>query len=169
MSDPQTPPAEPTKAHIVNPPNFLKQKTKLAPGKLEDFLASADGLVGSLHDEFEAGCEVKIKQLVEIFSKRWQSAATRAQAVLEMRSLSHSLKGEAGTFGYPLITEIGDHFSDYLRETKTEAQKPEAIKSYIDAFQVVWSRRIKGDGGEIGRQLIASLMKLNEKAGVKVS
>ncbi len=155
--------AEDTKVRILNPPNFLKNKTPMAPGLLEDMLARADKLVAGLQDEFAASTELRLRRLAEIFKSQWSLSATRGEAVLEFRRIAHDIKGEAGTFGYPLITEIADLFGDYLRETQPATQKPEIVQSYLAAFQLVWSNRMSGEGGTGGRELIASLMKLNEK------
>jgi HPt (histidine-containing phosphotransfer) domain-containing protein len=148
---------------IVNPPNFLKHKTKIAPGLLDEFLARADKMVASLQGEFEAGTEMRIKRVAEIAQGAWSLPATREDAVLQLRRQCHDIKGEAGTFGYPLLSDIADLFRDYLRQTPLAKQRFEAIKAYVDTFDVVWTRRIKGDGGALGRQLIESLMKVNEK------
>lgn len=153
-----------TTVRILNPPNFLKQKIKIAPGLLDDLLAHADKLVEGLQGEFEAGTELRIRRLSECFERRWLLQASRDAAVLELRRLCHDIKGEAGSFGYPLLSDIADLFGNYLRETQSAAQRREAVKGYVDAFHVVWTHKIKGEGGEIGRQLLASLIKLNEKS-----
>lgn len=164
MSDGQHQAAQPsTIVRILNPPNFLKQKTKISPGLLDEFLARADKAVAALQTEFEAGVELRIKRLAEIGRSSWTLSATREDAVRQLRGHCHEIKGEAGTFGYPLLSDIADLFGDYLRETPLANQKIEAIRAYVDTFDVVWTRRIKGDGGDLGRQLIASLMKVNEK------
>lgn len=154
-----------TLVRILNPPNFLKQKIKVAPGLLDELLARADRMVEGLQGEFEAETELRIRRLAEAYERRWRVPATREPAVLELRRLCHDIKGEAGTFGFPLLSDIADLFGDYLRETTAATQRAEAVKGYVDAFQVMWSQKIKGEGGELGRQLLASLMKLNEKAG----
>jgi hypothetical protein len=165
MSDNQTE-VEETKVRIINPPNFLKQKAKLMPGSLDEMLANAEKMVAGLKTEFEAGAEMRIKRLSETFRTKWQPQETREQGCRELRDTCHILKGEGGSFGYELVSQIADLFGDYLRETPVASQRPEAVKSYIDTFQLVWSQRIQGTGGEAGRQLIGSLMKLNEKSGV---
>jgi HPt (histidine-containing phosphotransfer) domain-containing protein len=159
--------AAPTVARIINPPNFLRQKIKVAPGLLEDILERAERMVAALQGEFEAGTELRIRRLADAF-RRWQLPVTREDAIRDLRRLCHDIKGEAGTFGYPLLGDIGDLFGDYLRETPAATQRREAIKGYIDTFNVVWGQKIKGEGGELGRQLIASLMTLNEKAQATV-
>src|SRR4051812_8236611 len=105
------------KVTIVHPPNFLKQKTGRAPGLLEDVLGRAEKLVANLQTEFEAGTEIRINALAEIFDGRWELLATRTLAIREFRRLAHDIKGEAGTFGYPLLTDVADLFGDYLRDT----------------------------------------------------
>jgi hypothetical protein len=125
-------------------------------------------MVAALQGEFEAGAELRIKKIAEIAKLKWPALATRDASVREMRRLCHDLKGEAGTFGFPLLTDIADLFGDYMRETAIEVQRAEAIKGYIDAFLVVWGQRIKGEGGELGKQLIASLSKLNERSQARV-
>jgi HPt (histidine-containing phosphotransfer) domain-containing protein len=164
MSDSQAESAVQSIARVINPPNFLKQKAKMAPGLLDELLERADKMVAALQGEFEAGTEIRIRKLVQIFAERWAFPGTREDAVRDLRRLCHDIKGEAGTFGYPLLGDIADLFRDYLRETPVETQRREAIKGYIDTFQVVWMQKIQGEGGELGRQLIASLMKLNEKS-----
>lgn len=167
MSDP-TPEAaaeEPT-FRILNPPNFLANKTKLMAGNLDDLLKKADALVAGLQGEFEMSADGNIKKLSALYVTLYQPRNTREDGVIELRKICHTLKGEAGSFGYGLISQIADLFGNYLRETGIESQKPEAVKSYIDTFQLVWAQKIKGDGGEIGRQLVLSLMKLNEKLSV---
>lgn len=152
-----------TAVGIINPPNFLKNKVRIAPGLLEDVLARADKLIAALQGEFAAGTEIRIQKLADVY-QQWRLPETREAAIRDFRRLAHDLKGEAGTFGYDLITDIADLFGDYLRETPTGRQTAEAVKSYVDTFQMVWSQRITGDGGEAGRQMIAGLSKLNEGA-----
>jgi HPt (histidine-containing phosphotransfer) domain-containing protein len=163
MSDSQQEP-DPKIVRILNPPNFLKQKVKVAPGLLDELLARADRLVEGLQGEFEAGTELRIRRLSECFERRWLLQSSREASVLELRRLCHDIKGEAGSFGYPLLSDIADLFGNYLRETPSAQQRREVVKGYIDAFQVVWTHKIRGEGGEVGRQLLASLMQLNEKA-----
>jgi HPt (histidine-containing phosphotransfer) domain-containing protein len=132
-------------------------------GTLEDLLANADKLAANMKGEFEAGTELRIKHLPEIFRAKWMMPATRAAAIEEFRENCHIIKGEAGTFGYKLLTQIADLFGDYVRDTPAANQRPEAIKGYIDAFTICWSQKIAGDGGDLGRALLSSLQKLNEK------
>jgi hypothetical protein len=155
--------ASPSAVRIINPANLLKQKMPLVQGSIDEVLARADQAVAHLEGEFEAGTELRINELQRVFREEWSRESTRAKAIKEFRRIAHDLKGEGSTFGYSLVTEVADLFRDYVTDTEPSAQKPEAIQTYLEAFLVVWGRRIKGNGGASGRAVIASLMQLNEK------
>lgn len=153
-----------TQVRIVNPPNFLKHKTRMLPGSADDMLARAERMIAALQSEFAASTQIRMERVAEICRGKWMVRASREDAVRELRRIAHDLKGEAGTFGYDLITEIADLFGGYLRETPITAQRAQAIASYVDALQAVWTQRIQGDGGTTGRALLDGLIQLNEKA-----
>lgn len=165
MSETEAP--DDTKVRVLNPPNFLKTKTKVLPGSLEELLARAEKAVANLQGEFEVGTEMRLNRYPEILRVRWRARASREAAVQEFRRLNHDVKGEAGSFGYALLGQIADLFSDYLRETPIAEQQEEAIAGYVDALRVTWTQRIRGDGGALGGQLLDSLLKLNAKTSAE--
>ena len=131
---------------------------------LEDRLALADRLVAGLHGRFVESAQTRIDRLTEICLTRWVKPARREAAVKQLRRLTHDLKGEGGTFGFDLITDIADCFGTYLREIPVARQSHADIVRFVCAFHHVWGERIEGDGGAAGRGLLASLMILNERA-----
>jgi hypothetical protein len=66
------------------------------------------------------------------------------------------LRGQRGTFNYPLITKL----SKSLYETTLEPDRPvtddrkKLIDAHIDAIRTVFKNRITGNGGEIGLALL---------------
>ena len=76
--------------------------------------------------------------------------------------LVHDLKGQAGTFGYPLITEIGDHLCHYLRRCREAGAAPEGtvVRLHVRALAAVAGEDLRGDGGETGRRLCAGLARI---------
>lgn len=128
----------------------LKELTADEGGEsLEALLARADSLANSviagLQDDFASGTQQRIDRLVELLRSGWKALATREATVREMRRIAHDLKGEAGTFGFDLITEIAELFGAYLRETPLPCQRTATVAGYIDALTLVWDERIEGD------------------------
>ncbi len=113
----------------------------------------AERAIAALQHEFAVVAERRIDRLAEIYRTRWAPAAARTDAVRDMRRIAHDLKGEAGTFGFALITDIADWLGYYLRETAPECQSAEAVILHLDALQQVWNDRLRDDGGAEGQRI----------------
>ena len=71
---------------------------------------------------------------------------------------AHDIKGQAGTFDFPLLTLIAESLCDMLRAADTiEDRQIGLIEAHIDAIGIIVRRRIQGDGGDMGKQLLSRL------------
>lgn len=148
---------------IIHPPNPLADKAKKTAGTLEDLLANAESMVAGMKQEFEGIVDRAVLQLPAL-SQQWRNPATRPRAIQAFCNVANVLKGKSGSFGYGIMGEIADLFRDYLSATPPPVQQPDVISNYIGTLQIVWKQRIVGDGGEVGRQIVADLTRLNERA-----
>jgi len=73
--------------------------------------------------------------------------------------IAHELRGQSGTFDYPLITSFAKSLYQVTREdgSKIGANQRRLIAAHIDAIQTVFHNRITGDGGDVGRDLLAEI------------
>ena len=70
----------------------------------------------------------------------------------------HDMKGQGATFGYDLITDIGNHLCRYIeRQEKFEASEMDAIKVHIDALKQIIEQKLIADGGQTGQALKAKV------------
>lgn len=147
---------------MIAPPKKLK--AKVGPGKGIDskMLARAQALVDSMAGDFEeraveeAG---RILQLVEI-------AATEEteERVVDIFRIGHELKGQGGTFGYPLISKIGASLCRYIESVSDQSRVDlEIVRAHAMALRAVASNRITGDGGPIEKQILGELNRLLAK------
>ncbi len=127
---------------------------------VDAMLAKAEGVIAALQGQFADSAQTKIDRLRELYRSGWEALATRETTVREMRRIAHDLKGEAGSFGFPLITEIADLFGGYLRQTPVSGQRKDAVAGYIDALRLVWDERLEGDGDAAGRALLDRMIHL---------
>jgi hypothetical protein len=131
---------------------------------LDERLALAEKMIARLQHRFAESAQTKIDRLTEICLTRWVKPARRSAAIRQLRRIAHDLKGEGGSFGFDLITDIAECFGVYLREVAEPQQRHADIVRFVCAFHHVWGERLEGDGGAIGRGLLASLMVLNDRA-----
>ncbi|MFZ4761655.1 MAG: hypothetical protein ACOYK8_02430 [Alphaproteobacteria bacterium] len=85
--------------------------------------------------------------------------------------LLHNLKGQGGTFGWPLLTEIATAFCDFLEKLQLAGLDMAAsdrsilpiAKMHVNAMQQVMERKIKDSEDVLGRELINGLRKVTKK------
>ena len=71
---------------------------------------------------------------------------------------AHDLKGQGTTFGYPLITDIGSHMCKLMTsKTSFSANDLITLKNDAQMMETVLWKRLKGDGGIKGAQILEKL------------
>ena len=82
----------------------------------------------------------------------------RAEPFREINLVAHEMKGQGGTFGYPLISTFGKSLYDFTEgSANRDDNHLEIVKAHIDAMRAVIGGRIEGDGGAIGAELQEAL------------
>ena len=146
---------------LIELPNTLKEK--VGGGGFDPVaLRSADFAVEELADDYEPRLLAEIAAFDEAFR------AMRRDGALDARRLfafAHSLRGEAGTYGYPLVSAIGNTLARFLDARAALAPADlEIVESHVNALRAVAGRKVKGDGGEIGAQLVEGLAAMVTRA-----
>ncbi len=78
--------------------------------------------------------------------------------------VAHDIKGQDGSFGYNLMTAIGNELCRFIEKTdKTGPGVIEAIKLHIDALKLVIAEDMKGNGGKAGEKMLSGLQQICDK------
>ena len=108
-----------------------------------------------------ARAEAALARLGQDYPHWVEADLARARACLgppadpdRLYRLAHDIKGQAGTFDYPLVSTIAARLCAALQAATPE---PERVLRHLDAMAEVIARRLRGDGGEAGRQLLSRL------------
>ena len=77
-------------------------------------------------------------------------------AILE---IAHDLKGEGGSFGYPLVTRIAHSLSCLLRQgaEASDGRLAAIVRGHIEAIDIVLEKRITGSGDPLTGRLVVRL------------
>lgn len=151
--------------------NKLREKTLgLAPMNDDqisfddDLMAKATAALEAMSEDYPDWVSTLIDQLADVHRRCVDTPEQRYQHFEQLHAIAHDMRGQGGTFGYPLISSFADGLYDFTRtSTSTSDKNVEVIKAHVDAMRVVIKERVSGNGGEIGQQLKSSLEAVIQK------
>ncbi|MDJ0685059.1 MAG: Hpt domain-containing protein [Alphaproteobacteria bacterium] len=154
-------------ARIEDPPNLLKIKApRTVRGADDAALRDADDALKNMRDEFRVQLAfdmTRVRQLMAAFKQ-----APDPETVDEMFRLIHDLRGQAATFGYPLITEVGCSFCLYVLQTKrVEDLNIDLLEQHVNALSVIRREQIEGHGDSLSRNVLTALTRAVETEAAK--
>lgn len=164
-------PKKPTDVWYFRLPNALKGKAGGAdssPGELpNNLLQEAETQLQRSSLDFTEWALQYVSQLQDLCTETLMQPGKRTIYFEKIHMLAHELRGQGGTFGYPLVSIIGKMLYECTGERCPENDSAvEIVKSHVDIMRAVLRDKIAGDGGEVGRQLLEALKLAVEKHSV---
>ncbi|KAF0110630.1 MAG: hypothetical protein FD149_2626 [Rhodospirillaceae bacterium] len=149
----------PEKVEIIIPPNKLKNKVSYTdPGVDLKALEKAEQIIANLQGDYLEWVEDDLANLQAMYERAVTDAPNRHQHLTEVFQIAHDIKGQGGSFGYHLITSIANDLCRLIERTTEPCEEHMAvIKLLIDAMRVVINKRLEGDGGAVGVEMVKGL------------
>ncbi|MCD8497871.1 MAG: hypothetical protein LRZ85_07205 [Alphaproteobacteria bacterium] len=153
------------KAEFIKPPNILKAKVG-SGGLGDDILNKAEKLLAENTVDFQPLGEMYLDSLARGIQEARENIRGDDQEpiIAGMLYPGMQLKGNGGMFHYPLVTTIADTLIQYLEVIeRVDEEVLEIVQGYHTTLRAVVMGRIKGDGGEHGRELHRALLEACER------
>ena len=145
---------------MIEVPNTLRAKVGPGTGFDPAQLRAATQVIDNLSGDFL----IRMKQdLVSIDAQIaiFESAAdidAKTMAIQRVFSIVHELRGEAGTFGYGLVSRIGNMLCVYIDALpQPHVADARVVRHHCDSLRATVAGQITGDGGDIGKALLTDL------------
>jgi hypothetical protein len=159
--------SQPPKVEIIMPPNLIKAKASMPGGLSEkEAIKRGDAKVQELAANYIDWAKADVDELEQLMKAllREKDAEMRRVAMRKLYKKSHDLKGQGGTFDYPLVTMIGDSLCNYLESLGEDTNvSPEVVIMHVEACKLILVREVKGMGGQTEQQLLDGLRKVVKK------
>ena len=111
-----------------------------------------------------------LSELADEMKAAWAKPVTERTAhIRKIGLMAHELKGQGGTFGYPLISMFGKSLYDFTQtDVRITDNHMEIVKAHVDVMRAVISDRVAGSGGGLGKDLMTGLEQAIEKYSDKI-
>ncbi len=158
-------PKHPTDVWYFRLPNTLKEKAggggfKGAAEMPLDLLEEAEQQLERAALDFTTWALDYLKKLSDLCTEALaaDTEGGRGNFFEEINLLALELRGQGGTFGYPLISTFGKMLYDSTLEgCREDDNAVKIVQAHVDSMRAILREKIAGDGGKIGRELLASL------------
>ncbi len=146
------------------PPSYaLKAKAPRSKKDLGEMLIEADQGLAEMSKDYIDYAREDAKRLGAACDKLESSGGAK-EAIETAYWIAHQMKGQGGTFGYPLITAVGASLCNILDGRESlDAVQIEAVRLHIEAMLLVVSRPLRGDDPE-GAAMMEGLLKVEAVA-----
>ena len=152
-------------------PNNLRAKVVTGGGASDgaggidlDLLEEAENQIGQMEDDYSDWVRQSINMLVQAVNRCIENPDTTTLHYQTIHDIALELRGQGGVFGYPLVTTFGKSLYEYTAPgQRVDHRHVELVKAHVDGISAVTRQKIKGDGGEIGTELMKGLAEAKKK------
>jgi chemotaxis protein histidine kinase CheA len=146
---------------MSSPENALAAKlsgAKIGEDELEKRLAAANQKIANVASGFTDWTIADIATAQEELAKL-ESGETNETSLQTIFRIAHDIKGQGGTFGFNLATQIAGPLCDFIRSATAVPSKDQiaVIKAHLGALEMIIKQNIKGDGDAATQQLVEKL------------
>ena len=88
-----------------------------------------------------------------------ESRQSNKKHIANINRIAHELRGQSGTFDYPLITKLSKSLYEATMDPARQItdDRKNLIDAHIDAIRTVFRNRVTGDGGDVGMALLRDI------------
>ena len=151
---------------VIVPPNKLKKAVeKLKPGEKVPFdpVERAEAALAELAADFSVWMESECARLDAARNAVKAAGVTAGNKDVLFRA-AHDIKGQAATFGYPLVAPVADSLCRLLEHTPDIAHLPlRLIDQHVDAVRAIVRKNTRGNVGKYAAELAEKLRHVTDE------
>ncbi|NMM42947.1 hypothetical protein HH303_00555 [Rhodospirillaceae bacterium KN72] len=121
-------------------------------------VASAEAAIRKMTEDFPVWALEDIGKLDAHLREATPTSGNGKAALSEAFKIVHDMRGQGGSFGYPLITRISGSFCRFLEAVEDVTPQVLAISNaHAKALRTILENRISGNGGDMGDKIASGL------------
>lgn len=144
---------------IIVPPNTLQSKVSVDEDGVDlEALERAEAVIQAMSGEYLEWVQEDLRQLEAMVARIRKDQTTIKADFDELFRIAHDIKGQGGSFGYDLMTAVGNHLCRFIERLPEPALRDlDVVQVHLDAFKLIIANRMEGDGGADGLRMVKGL------------
>ncbi len=155
-------------AEIYQSGNTLYEKAAHGAGGVDDeMIARAEAAMADLHGEYLTWAAQDIQTIERQCADAMALPGNEcSHALRELFAVVHGMKGQGGSFGFPLVTMVADSLARFIEGcSRWGADEMDVITVHVNALRTVIVERLTDDGGVAGEEMMIGLQRALDKFG----
>ena len=121
-------------------------------------LARAEAALATLSANYLSWADADVVRLTAALHQAQTDPAGPAAHLAVLFRIAHDMKGQAATFGYPLVTTIAGQMCHLIGAAEIPTPRDMSrVAAHVAALVRVVASRLEGDGGAEGQSLLREL------------
>ena len=150
---------------VILPPNKLKKAVQKVHDTDVEFdpVAQAEAALAELSQDFSAWMGQECDRL-DAARHAMRAGGINQDTRDGLFLAAHDIKGQASTFGFPLVAPVADSLCRLIEHTPDMARLPLAlVDQHVDAVRAIVTRNTRGDVGKYATQLAEKLRQVTDE------
>jgi hypothetical protein len=160
----------PAKVRFYRFRNALKEKLSGGTGGealSAEMLDKAAAALDKMTEDYPDWASVQVAELRALHGRMVDTPESRRKNYDAIRALAQEIKGQGATFGYPLVSTFALSLQDCTGPgAPLSDNHVEVVKAHVDSIGAVIKDRVKGNGGQVGKELTQQLKAAIDKHAV---
>ncbi len=160
--------ADDDKPQLISPPRTLKDKVGTGGAGAVDLsvLERAEQVIADLAGSYLEWVEEDLARLQKGLASLAAATGDGKAELDSIYQVAHDMKGQGGSFGYQLITIVGNQLCRFIESLERAGPDEVAVIGlHVDTMSLIIANKMEGDGGKAGEALLAGLDKVAAKIG----
>ena len=137
-----------------------------SPGGIAATVKRAQDAVAELSADYQNWALADLAKAEQALAEARGDLAAAQPALQRLYGIAHDMKGQGGSFGFPLVTHVAQSLCRLLvgpgggsRHVEIPAEDSVfgLVEVHLKALRLILEKSVRGEGGEVGQKLVAKL------------
>lgn len=143
---------------FLKPQKHISQKVRRGGPSMEQAILKAVNAADDLIGQYQGWAVDDLEKLWQSFVETSRTGRADPVRLKELYDMTHEARGQGGSFGFPLISVVGDSLCKFLDgRPRLKSRDLDVVRVHIMAMKAIFRQGLKGHQDGLSKELHALL------------